>query len=112
MPGYPLIAQSNDYLMARFDKTVLDAKPWCVAQQELGMNEDEALLQPQSSYEEQLLHRLEVTTNPVAADVPASPTHHLSSLQTPAIIPDVVQQDGVVSALTMLPSTPQYTAIA
>ena len=28
MPGYPKIDQESDYLIARYDGTVLDAKPW------------------------------------------------------------------------------------
>ena len=28
IPGYPKVDRDNDYLMARFDGAVLDAKPW------------------------------------------------------------------------------------
>ena len=28
MPGYPKVDQESDYLIARYDSTVLDAKPW------------------------------------------------------------------------------------
>lgn len=28
IPGYPLVARSNPYLLSRFDGVVLDAKPW------------------------------------------------------------------------------------
>ena len=60
MPGYPLIDQSNDYLMARFDKAVLDAKPWCEAQQEVQESDDESSHDDGRSLEEMQLRRLEV----------------------------------------------------
>lgn len=28
MPGYPKVDQQSDYLIARYDGAVLDAKPW------------------------------------------------------------------------------------
>ncbi len=28
MPGYPKVDRENDYLIARYDSAVLDAKPW------------------------------------------------------------------------------------
>ena len=62
MPGYPLIDKSNDYLMSRYDKAILDAKPWCEAQQR--MQEDDSELSSERtalSAEGSQLERLEVS---------------------------------------------------
>lgn len=40
IPGYPLVARTNPYLLARFDGVVLDAKPWG-AGREGGSREEE-----------------------------------------------------------------------
>lgn len=61
MPGYPLIDKSNDYLMARYDKAVLDAKPWCVAQQGGNESESESAQEGEAPFPEgSQLRRLEV----------------------------------------------------
>ena len=59
MPGYPLIDKSNDYLMSRYDKAILDAKPWCEAQQQ--MQDSDSKWEDQSAAPEDAeLKRLEV----------------------------------------------------
>ena len=73
MPGYPLIDKSNEYLMSRYDKAVLDAKPWCAAQQQLQENGDELPNQgPTLSPENSQLSRLEVRSPASATATPSS----------------------------------------
>ena len=61
MPGYPLIDKSNDYLMSRYDKAILDAKPWCEAQQQVQESDSELEVQSTTlSPEDTMLKRLEV----------------------------------------------------
>ena len=38
MPGYPKVDQESDYLIARYDGAVLDAKPWGRGAQEAVQN--------------------------------------------------------------------------
>lgn len=67
MPGYPLIDNSNDYLMSRYDKAILDAKPWCEIQQQ--MQESDSDLEGQStalSPENAELERLEVKASSIS----------------------------------------------
>lgn len=64
MPGYPLIDQSNDYLMARFDKAVLDAKPWCEAQHDMQDGDLQTQEASALTAEELQLRGLEVTFCP------------------------------------------------
>ena len=46
IPGYPMIASQNEYLISRFDGTVIDAKPWTLGAQASPQNDaEEALLE-------------------------------------------------------------------
>jgi hypothetical protein len=74
IPGYPLVARSNPFLLSRFDGIVLDAKPWekgvegsNVRSRNSEANEfQEEELVFQNAAEEGLLTRLE-RRNPLAA---------------------------------------------
>ena len=55
MPGYPKVDQESDYLIARYDGAVLDAKPWGRGAQEAVQN---ALMLGYTGQQEAILQQL------------------------------------------------------